>query len=68
MFFKLLSWEEKNEKVLCYIMAKVGNLPKIIFLLVRSIGRDLVMYQIDGYMLLIFVGFSNLFLFFMVGP
>ena len=44
-------------------MAKVGNLPKIIFLLVRSIGRDLVMYQIDGYMLLIFVGFSNLFLF-----
>ena len=48
LFLKLLSLEEKNKKVLCYIMAKVGNWPDFLFLLVRTAGCDLLMYQIDG--------------------
>jgi hypothetical protein len=56
--FILFSWKEETKQYL-YIMLKVGNLFSSVIQLARSIGCRILMYKIDGQMILIFVGFSS---------
>ena len=63
MFFFSIHGNKKRKGTL-YIMAVVGNLLEH----ERSVGCDLLMHKLDGWMFLIFVVISSGLLYFLVSP